>query len=383
MTQEKTKDIQKTHPPREIGSIELKQDYETFVELSRLSFGSGITTDYAMYDWYFNQNPYNPPQENMMYVMRESLSSDAPESGKKVIASDGLYPFDLYIDGKVYKSAHSVESMTHPDYMRQGIFRQMTENSLAKAKEHGLDLVLGLANSNSYGAYVKFGWRTLFEKRLFVRPVRIATRLRRRIRIPLLPTVGAFFYGVYDSFRRMGLRAALKGYRSEVLDAVPAEVEACYLKYRDQFGAHIVRDYRYLNYRYNQRPDKKYTAITIRKEGADASEGFAVVRVCPQKGHSMLTVAEFFCRPSEAKALAAAVVEFAYGANVEYITLCIGGNEAMQSALLQCGFAYNKRPLLNNMMIAVDISGKVDLDSLDGESRWMMTQGDGESELHI
>lgn len=426
---------------REITPIDKEKDFDSFIELCRLSFGEGVTVDKKMYDWYFNQNPYNPPGTNMMYVLKEyspqfpssdlssndslsanppsvGLSSDAAaqsvsdlndiSSSGKIIAADGLFPFELCVNGVTYKAAHSVESMTHPDYKRQGIFRTMTEHSLAKAKEHGLDVVLGLANSNSYGAYEKFGWKTLFEKRIHIRPIHIYTRLRRNLHITLLSGLIAAGYQVYDGVRRIFLARNARGYVAETLGSVPEGAAECFARYKDRYGALIVRDAKYLNYRYDQRPDKKYKTIVIRKKQqarekedgahrhvpkeenlraqATQIEGFAVVRVCDLVKNKMLTVAEFFCNPDDEQAIHAlvkAVVDYGYANGVEYLVLSIGGDRKIKDVLARTGFKLNPKPLLNNMMIAQNVSGRLELDALADEAFWMITQGDGEAELHI
>lgn len=411
---------------REITSINLEEDFDGFIELCRTGFGDGVASDKAMYDWYFNQNPYNPPSGNMMYVLKENVSekktsehsflsgnlcskgtSFAPVAPGKVIAADGLFPFELCVGGVKYKAAHSIESVTHPDYKRQGIFRTMTEHSLAKAKEYGLDIVLGLANDNSYGAYEKFGWKTLFEKRIHIRPIHIYTRLRRNLHITFLSGLIAFGYYMYDGVRRMILAGKAKGYTSECLDSVPLQAAECFERYRSKYGALIARNAIYLDYRYNRRPDQKYKTIVIRRKQtkieeygeqieersetaqnniAPRIEGFAVVRICDLKKNKMLTVAEFFCNPDDERAVHAlvkAVVNYGYGAGVEYIVLSIGGNVKIKDILAKTGFKLNTRPLLNNMMIAQDVSGRLELDSLADEAMWMITQGDGEAELHI
>ncbi len=371
--------MQKLSDGRTIGRINLESDFDSFAELLRLSFGSGVTVDRKMYRWYLDANPYNYEGANMMYVMKD---------GEKVIAADGLFPFDLSIDGAVYRSAHSVLSMTHPDYKRQGIFRKMTEHSLERAREAGIDLVLGLANKNSYGAYEKFGWQTLFEKSVFIRPIHVYGRLRRKLRVTLAAGIGAALFHSYDAARKYFLDRRGRGYATVLFDRVPEESGECFGKCVGSYKNLIVRDFKYLDYRYNQRPDKKYKTIALVKD--DMIVGFSVLRECPVGGHTMVSVAEFFCDPAEEaaiNALISGVVEFAYGCGAEYAVVCVGGEERLCYALQRAGFSKNKKPLLNNMMISCAVSdvakerlaGKI----LSGDSRWYITQGDGETELHF
>lgn len=360
---------------RVIERLDIDRDFDSFLELLRLSFGGGVTADKEMYKWYLDMNPYNFGGKNMLYVMKE---------GERVIAADGLFPFELYSGERVYKSAHSVLSMTHPDYKRQGIFRAMTENSLRAAAEAGIDIVLGLANKNSFGAYKKFGWQTLFEKRVFIRPVHIYGRLRRKLKVALLAGLGAMlFYGV-DFVRRYFLNKRGGGYGQLMFDSVPREAAECFDKYKRHYGNMIARDFVYLDYRYNKRPDKDYKTLVITKD--DDVEGFAVLRLCPVGDHSMVSVAEFFCNPADAAAvdaLISAVLKFAFERAAEYIVVCVGGVSALSSAFAKAGFSVNQKPLINNMMIAYPVSDIDGFDLLTGAERWYISQGDGETELHF
>lgn len=365
-----------------ITNIDMQADFDRFIELAETSFGSGISKDKGMYHWYFCENPNNPdyPDGNMLYIMKH-------ESEPQIIAVDGLQPFRFRAKGRTYYAAHSVESMTNPNYKGQGAFRKMTENSLKEAREAGMDFVLGLANKNSYPAYEKFGWTTLFEKRIRIRPIHIYPRLRRKLKIVLVAGIAAFLYYLKDSVQSWfsGRAVERAGLLSEVLDSVPREAEDCYMKYRDCYNCLIERDFKYLDYRYNKRPDARYKTIAVRRDVA--LEGFAIARRCSLGGErTMLAVTEFFCNPEDAmvlKALIRAVVEHGYAQGVEYMVLSVGGNRRLNAALARAGFTVNKKPLLNNMVIACRVSPDFDMSVLDGEEGWMLTQGDAEAELHL
>jgi len=105
---------------REIVRLDMDRDFEAFEDLLKISFGEATNSKKEMYEWLFENNPYNK-SGNMMYLLKE---------GDKVIGCDGLLPNELYVNGKTLLTAHSVKSMTHPDYKRQGIFRKMTKISI-------------------------------------------------------------------------------------------------------------------------------------------------------------------------------------------------------------------------------------------------------------
>ena len=133
-----------------ISQLDFQRDFSGFVALSQSIYGTRAVTNKEMYQWLFAENIYNPRGIHLLHIARDK---------ERVIASDGLIPVPLCIAGKRYLAAWSVKTMTHPDYQRQGIFRAMTEYSLARARELAFSWS-GFRNSNSYPGYAKFGWHS-------------------------------------------------------------------------------------------------------------------------------------------------------------------------------------------------------------------------------
>ncbi|NLJ58916.1 MAG: GNAT family N-acetyltransferase [Tissierellia bacterium] len=357
---------------REIVRFDIDRDFKAFEDLSVISFGENTNVNKEMYDWLFNKNPYNK-SGNMIYLLKE---------GNKVIACDGLLPNELYVKGKVLLTAHSIKSMTHPDYKKQGIFRRMTENSCERGKEDGVDLVIGLANDQSYAAYQRFGWPTLFEKEVYVKPILINNILRRRIKIGFLAELGN---SIYSLFMKNKLKSQMdKEIRFEILNKVPLEVQDCWDKYKSKYNVLLVRDYKYLNYRYNERPDVNYVTVLARLNGELI--GFAILHNSVANGSKMTSAVEFFTDPHEEryiKALANGIANYCYENKLEYVVIGTGLYGKYRDVLLKNGFMVTRKPPKNNMMIAHILSTRVTLEELTGHEKWHITQGDGETELDL
>ncbi|HEY7469797.1 MAG TPA: GNAT family N-acetyltransferase [Acidimicrobiia bacterium] len=52
-----------------------------------------------------------------------------------------------------------VDTATHPDFERQGIFRRLTMESLELAREQGVQLVFNTPNARSGAGYLSMGWK--------------------------------------------------------------------------------------------------------------------------------------------------------------------------------------------------------------------------------
>ena len=361
---------------RNICNINLDEDFESFEELCILSFGERTNQDLGMHRWMFDENPYNPNGQNLMYVLKE---------GDKIIGADGLIPFELYVRGKIITGAHSVKSMTHPDYKRQGIFRTMTDNSVVCARNNGVDVIIGLANKNSYPAYEKFGWPTLYEKEVYIRPINITHKMKEKVKSGFLAGMSNGLYNCFDKLR-LAPKNALKKLNAEVepLNFIPEEITQYWDKYKDKYNVLIVRDYKYLNYRYNKRPDVKYKTLLINSDSEKI--GFAVLRETLANGSKMVSVAENFTDPDNdlyIGAIAEAIIDYCYSVNAEYVVVGTGLYGRYKDVLLKYGFVKNKKSLINNMMIAKTLSDKISDDELGGHESWHITQGDGETERDL
>jgi predicted N-acetyltransferase YhbS len=357
---------------REIARLDMTNDFEAFEELSVISFGKATNSKKEMYEWLFENNPYNK-SGNMMYLLKE---------GGKVIGCDGLLPNELYVNGKTLLAAHSVKSMTHPDYKKQGIFRMMTENSCERGRQDGVDVVIGLANDQSYPAYQRFGWPTLFEKEVYVKPILINNILKRRIKIGFLAEIGS---SIYAAFMKKKLRGDMdKEIQLEILNKVPKEVQECWDKYKSKYNVLLVRDYKYLNYRYNERPDVNYVTVLARHNKEII--GFAILHNAVANGSKMTSAVEFFTDPGNEryiKALANGIAKYCYDKGLEYAVVGTGLYGSYRNVLLKNGFMITRKPPKNNMMIAHILSDKVTLKEITGHEKWHITQGDGETELDL
>lgn len=64
----------------------------------------------------------------------------------KIVSNYAVSPSMIEYDGRKFKSALSLNTMTHPDYMGQGIFVKLASLLYAKLKEDGYKIVYGCPN---------------------------------------------------------------------------------------------------------------------------------------------------------------------------------------------------------------------------------------------
>jgi GNAT superfamily N-acetyltransferase len=81
------------------------------------------------------------------------------EIGGKVAGVRALMPWRLTTgDGTILSCVRPVDTATHPDFSRRGIFRQLTMSALDVARDRGIHLVFNTPNPQSAAGYLKMGW---------------------------------------------------------------------------------------------------------------------------------------------------------------------------------------------------------------------------------
>ena len=364
-----------------IRHLDIDKDLEQFKDLSIKSFGTRTNEEYDFLKWAFDENIYNDTEyTNLMFVMED-------ETTGKIIAADGLSPCRLYYKGKVLKAAHSVKSMTHPDYKRKGIFRNMTENSLANAKKYGFDIVLGLANDNSAPAYDKFGWNMMFEREVYILPVNIKNKLKSIVKLGFAASAGNKIYS--NILNRKLNRKLKRNTKNELRLSVklsdcinPNDAEKVWNNYKEKYDLCLVRDGEFFDYRYNKRPDVNYKSFTLYDDGS--AVGIAVIHEAIANGKKMISLLECFTDPTNdtyIESLCKAFVRYAIKNNIEYIVSSTGLFGNYKKVMTGLGFMVLNAS--NTVMICKPLTDEAASVAQFGYSSWHLTQGDGESDWDL
>ena len=114
------------------------------------SFGRPIQPDYL--DWrYFNN------EKNQLLFSLEISDNNA-------VASYSAFPVDLISDGKVFQTAMSMTTMTHPTWRGKGLFQNLAKELYAKGNDFQIGAVWGFPNDNSHITFIsKLGWNDIYE----------------------------------------------------------------------------------------------------------------------------------------------------------------------------------------------------------------------------
>jgi GNAT superfamily N-acetyltransferase len=223
-------------------------DMDQVLEVLRLSLGEppGLTRTHHLFAWKHLANPFG---RSIMLVAEE---------GDRIAGFRAFMRWDLHgPEGAMLRCVRAVDTATHPDFQRRGIFRTLTLAGIEHAGDAGIDLIFNTPNAKSGAGYLTMGWTELAQIGVMARP-RLQL-LRGRQRGEWSPGPGRIDH------------SELAG-AAEVLD-------------RPARGWRTPRTAAYLQWRYGSHPTARY--LLARREG-DA----AIARAHLRSGRRELVLSE-------------------------------------------------------------------------------------------
>ncbi len=154
--------------------------------------------------------------------------------------------------------ARPVDTATHPDFVRKGVFRTLTLSALDVARDSGIDLIFNTPNPRSAQGYLSMGWKEVGWTGAIVKPRLGRATAVKEDRVPLLAE-------------------ALPGAKpfQPMADAD-----------RSPLGLRTPRSEKYLSWRFTAHPTARYGWVE------DPDGGGAVVRASQRKGRTETVVAD-------------------------------------------------------------------------------------------
>jgi GNAT superfamily N-acetyltransferase len=245
-------------------------DLPEVLDVLRLSLGEppGLTRTPDLFAWKHLENPFG---RSLMLVA---------ESEGQIAGFRAFMRWELaQPGGTMLRCIRAVDTATHPDYQRRGIFRLLTMAGIDLAIDEGIDLVFNTPNEKSGAGYLTMGWSDVGEVGVMARPALGAVRSARRNAPWGLPP------------------------RRAIDDSLPQAVFEAFA-HRTSSGLRTPRTPAYLRWRFGAHPTAHYL---FAHTGAAAAIGRAHIRngrrelvvseVVGHRGHEAVTMLRRECRP--------------------------------------------------------------------------------------
>lgn len=218
-------------------------DEKSILELFEQTYGKPLSPEF--WRWRFAENPYG----NLLIQL-------ADDSGK-LAAHYAVSSVRFQSKGRQYLAAHSMTTMTHPEYQGRGLFTKLAADLYASLKDKGYKFVWGFPNQNSFYGFIKnLGWKSVAE----------------------IPTLICNTPAVKDSSLVCKTDFSVASY-----EVFWSEIKGSYI-----FS--IDKDAQYIRWRYLAHPTNKYQTYSF-FEGTK-QVGFCVVKPYEDKGVRSIDVLE-------------------------------------------------------------------------------------------
>ena len=83
---------------------------------------------------------------------------------------------------EAYEALRAVDTATHPDWRRRGIFRELTSQLVEIARDDKVSIIFNTPNAASRAGYLKMGWSSVGRVPVYFRPCRLMPIVRRILR---------------------------------------------------------------------------------------------------------------------------------------------------------------------------------------------------------
>lgn len=232
------------------------------------------------------------PLLNEVYNINRDLShwrwefKECPDGSKIVLAIDGSRIIGhiasthrkIKLGDAEDMASLEVEGITHPKYQRQGIFIALGKKILSDLKSEGVSVVYGFPNDNALPGHKKLHCIELLTMHVMIRPVnfkKISERmLSNRFFGFLLHLSGRL---TFKLFYRPGRPHIKKEIKISTVSQFDSRFDDFWKMVKKDYKIILIRDSKYLNWRYTQCPDRHYR-IYVAEEN-DKIIAWIVVRI--------------------------------------------------------------------------------------------------------
>lgn len=125
------------------------EDEERVLSLMQIGMGGGPTgtRERDFWQWKHFDNPFGM-----------SIAIVAATDSGELIGLRTFMRWRFQVGGLTYKAVRAVDTVTHPDYRRFGVFSRLTKAALDRVKEDGVDFIFNTPNEQVLPGYIKLGW---------------------------------------------------------------------------------------------------------------------------------------------------------------------------------------------------------------------------------
>jgi GNAT superfamily N-acetyltransferase len=305
-----------------------RQDQILELLQSTMAGGSERWADRRLWEWKHLKNPFG-----------HSLVLVAEAGDGRIAGLRAFMRWRFCSGGRTLEAFRPVDTATHADFRRMGIFTKLTLRATERARQLGADVIFNTPNNVSVSGYMKMGWTQV------------------GVAMPLLRVRGypnaVFKMARRGAGRRLGLRPKARSSEATMpaamrpQKAITPDFERLIEQRRERQKGLIATDSSvpYLLWRYAENPLYSYAVVVEREAGA--LTGACVVRLARGASLDTLVFEEFFTSEPSRKVVGR-LVDHAFDVfKPDFGSAYAPPETEFQQALARSGFRWKSRSRIN------------------------------------
>ncbi len=280
----------------------------------------------------------------------------------------------LKVGGRTTLGAHGIDLMVHPDYRRQGIFKTlgMKLRGLTRAKEWSL--TYGTPDDESYQGFVtRLNVLDIGELPFLFKIIDLSAILKNRYRIPVF--IGKMLGYAWESITNGRRSPEDTEIKIDEVFSFDEQIDKFWEKASQLKSIMVIKDMKYLNWRYVAKPGKEYKILIAKKQEEIA--GFIVLKLvkgAPSRGY----IADLLTLPGEgtvAESLIARVIRYFKEEGAVSVSCWLFQNTIYYGILRKMGFLRRSGPRFCTRIVDPNIPREFAADP----ANWYYVAGDGDA----
>jgi GNAT superfamily N-acetyltransferase len=290
-------------------------DEPAILDLLRTTLGSGPggwrTPEF--FRWKHERNPFG---RSLMLVA---------EIDERIVGFRAFMRWRFVVDDRTVRAVRAVDTATHPEFQRMGIFSRLTTRALEELRGD-TDLVFNTPNARSGPGYLKLGWHP-------VGRVTASARVRRPVR--LVRGLRSLRGAARTSAGRTSIPIEAEHARDALTDR---EEVSSLLKRSGGLAGRLAtpKDADFLEWRYADAPLLQYHGV--REFDAGRLAGVALFRVRPRGALWQCSIADVIVEEGDVRTAGRLLRRAAGAAPVDYAVIRFPSGSAPARAARRSGF---------------------------------------------
>ncbi len=320
----------------------------------------------AQWPWRYDANPFNPPEGPLVFLLRV---------GTQLVSLTAGFRLPTWVAGSVYQAENLGDWVVHRDYRRQRIWDGVDSGPIYRAP---IAMAWGRSRSARIGKHTGWTPATMYSLVRVLDPAQIIDHFTRS---RVLASLGG---GIATATRAVAKpwRGASRDRSSAVahLDEFDDRCDVLWQRSRHDDQAIVIRDRRYLQWRYRERPDANYVVFGF--ERGSELLGVLVARSGTHNGMRWGYLVDFLIAENE-NAILAALVEAAldeFRSGGAAAVSCYASDPRCRRALMLHGFVPvpQRDPIHFSLKIHPNWPELIGYGTL---RHWYVTAGDGDLDM--